>query len=202
MPSADVQSLTGVGDLFRWNIAAPVGTSVVVTYSFPAAAGSYDTTPRPGFAQLSAVQQSYVRQALATWAAVAGITFVEVPSSVGGQIRFAMYDMSGVLNSAGQQASGFSYYPTSTTTFVNGVPQTTPAFNNIGGDVFLNSNFYLNNDGQFAPGQRGYSIVLHEIGHALGFKHPFEGTPVIDPSHDNGAYTVLSYNRPDSTTQL
>src|SRR5437868_15105271 len=53
-----------------------------------------------------------------------------------------------------------------------------------------------------APGQRGYSIVLHETGHAMGLKHPFEGTPTIDPAHDSGAYTVMSYNRPNSTTAL
>lgn len=53
-----------------------------------------------------------------------------------------------------------------------------------------------------APGRGGYGLLLHEIGHALGFKHPFEGNPVIEPGHDNDVYTVLSYNRQSTTTSL
>lgn len=201
MPSADVLALTGLPQLNRWNVAAPVGASVVVTYSFATTQAAYDSA-RPGFTGFSAAQQTYARQALETWAAVSGITFVEVSAAVGGQIRFGLYDMTGVLNDVGQQASGFAYYPQYTFSTVNGVTSYSPFFNGIGGDVFMNANFYAGNDAAMAPGQRGYSILLHELGHAIGFKHPFSGTPTIDPSHDNGTYTVMSYNRPNSTTQL
>ncbi|MBR1122037.1 FG-GAP repeat protein [Bradyrhizobium lablabi] len=202
MPSPDVLALTGTTQLTRWNVAAPVGTSVVVTYSFSTTQASYDSTARPGFTGFSAAQQSYARQALATWAAVSGISFVEVPEAVGGQIRLGLYDMTGVLNSVGQQASGFAYLPYYSGWTVGGVTTYSPYFNSLGGDVFLNANIYAGNDASMAPGQRGYSILLHELGHAIGFKHPFEGTPTIDPSHDNSSYTVLSYNRPNSTTTL
>ncbi len=79
MPSADALALTGDQQLNRWNIGAPVGTSVVVTFSFPTQAPAYDTTARPGFAAYTPQQQEWARQALATWGAVAGIAFVEVP---------------------------------------------------------------------------------------------------------------------------
>jgi Ca2+-binding RTX toxin-like protein len=201
VPSADVLSLTGTTQ-YRWNIDAPAGTPVVVTYSFSTTLAAYDLTARPGYTGFSVIQQGYARQALDTWAAASGIAFVEVPESVGGQIRFGMYDMTGLLNSVGQQASGFAYYPSYSTSTVGGVTTYSPAYNTIGGDVYLNRNFYLGNDLALSPGERGYSILIHELGHALGFKHPFEGTPVIDPAHDNGSYTVLSYTRPNSTIQL
>lgn len=202
MPSNDVLSLTGLTQLNRWNIAAPVGASVAVTYSFASTQAGYDTTARPGFTGFSTAQEAYARQALQTWAEVCGITFIEVPASVGGQVRFGLYDMTGILNDVGQQASGFAYYPQYSFTTSGGVTTYSPFFNGVGGDIYMHSLFYAGNDAAMAPGQRGYSILLHEIGHALGFKHPFSGSPTIDPSRDNGNFTVMSYNRPNSTTQL
>ena len=37
-------------------------------------------------------------------------------------------------------------------------------------------------------------VALHEIGHALGLKHPFSGSPVLLPNLDNALHTVMSYN--------
>ncbi len=42
-------------------------------------------------------------------------------------------------------------------------------------------------------------FALHEIGHALGLKHPFEAEPnhpeILTPEADNGANTVMSYDQ-------
>jgi len=189
-PSADVLALTGIGQAYRWNLAAPVGTPIVVTYSFSLEKPSYDPNDRPGFTALTEAHKVHARAALDVWAQQSGIAFVEVPASVGGQIRFCMYDMTSVLNSVGIQASGFAYYPDET------------AIERLGGDIYLNANYYAADAATLAPGMRGFSIMIHEVGHAIGFKHPFEGTPAIDPAHDNGTYTVMSYARPNSTTTL
>ncbi len=200
--SNDVLALTGGDLLYRWNQGAPLGVSVAVTFSFSTVKPAYDTQARPGFAPLSTQQQAYARQALAEWADVSGIVLVEVPEAVGGQIRFALIDMTGLPNATGQQASGFAYYPQVSGFTVAGVTTYSLSYNNLGGDVYLNSTMYAGNDAALAPGQRGYSILLHEIGHAFGLKHPFEGSPTINPAYDSGAYTVMSYNRPNSTTAL
>ncbi len=36
--------------------------------------------------------------------------------------------------------------------------------------------------------------LIHEIGHALGLKHPHDGSPNLAPELDNTTNTVMSYN--------
>lgn len=110
-----------------------------------------------------------------------------------------MQDMAGLLNATGNPLSGFGYYPRWQS---DAGENRTIVEESLGGDIFLNASYYAADPSTIAPGIRGYSILLHEIGHALGFKHPFEGDPTIDPAHDSGAYTIMSYDRPRSTTSL
>ncbi|MCI5111183.1 MAG: DUF4214 domain-containing protein [Marivita sp.] len=46
-----------------------------------------------------------------------------------------------------------------------------------GGDVFMNFNNDIIAGSSFRPGSEGFLTVIHEIGHALGLKHPFDGSP-------------------------
>lgn len=201
--SEEVLSLLGTNIDRRWNIEAPLGTPVVVTYSFPAEQNAYDTHERPGFAGFTESHIAHIEQALTTWGDASGIDFVRVPEKIGGDIQMAMFDMTGNLNSVGNQVSGWGYYPSSRgyvdfgemLTYVN-------THRDMGGDIFMNANYYQADANTMAPGIRGYSILIHEIGHAIGLKHPFEGEPVIDDAYDSGIFTVMSYDRSRSTTTL
>ncbi|GHA23838.1 hypothetical protein GCM10007989_19260 [Devosia pacifica] len=192
----DVAALTGYEQTDRWNAGHSVGTASVVTFSFASTQAAYDAEPRPGFAAFSEAHKSHVRQALDLWARDTGLSFVEVPESVGGQIRFGMFDMTGETNATGKQLSGYGYTPT------RGGSVPSEGNTGIGGDVFLNAAYYADDAASIAPGVRGYSILIHEVGHAIGFKHPFSGTPTIDAARDNGDFTIMSYDRPWSTTEL
>lgn len=201
MSVTDILPLTSNDMMARWNAAAPLGTPVFVTYSFGENRAAYDGDARPGFAQWTEEQKSYVRQALQIWDAASGIHFLEVPDAALGQIRFGMYNMDGLAYAPGNQVSGFAYYPSYSYGGVSPIIYDV-VYDNIGGDLFINSKLYASSASSLAPGQQGFSTVLHEIGHALGFKHPFEGDPVINPAFDSGAYTVMSYNRLPSTATL
>jgi hypothetical protein len=195
--STNALAITGYDDPYRWNKAAPVGTPVVVTYAFSSAKPDYDSNPRTSFTAFSVTQQAYAKQVLDKWAAASGIAFVEVPESAGGQIRMAMFDFA----ADDINYSGFGYYPSTVTIRQNGVERTENAYNSLGGDVFMDLPQFAS-DISMAPSQRGFSLLLHEIGHALGFKHPFSGDPSVQDSAALGTLTVMSYERSRSTTEL
>lgn len=154
-------------------------TPVTLTYSFldraPSDAASEDGY---GFAPMNGAQQQAAREAMAKWAAVAKIGFVEV--AAGGNIQLGTNDQSG------QDSSGYAYLPTRGFDQLQLYTSNTAAYNNV-----------------FTAGSYGPTVLLHELGHTLGLKHPGNynssgtsiGGPYLPAATDNTGYTLMSYHQ-------
>ena len=176
-----VNALLPPGEM-RWNSGKPVGTPVNLTYSFMAAVPSY-YNPRAdgtidfyggytgtGFTAFTPEQRTLAVQALNVWSAVANITFTEVSDAGdGGTIRFGYAKPN-------FGASGWAWTPSS---YPNG------------GDVWLNSTVANN----LTPGSWSFGTLIHEIGHALGLKHPFDMPTTMPTAQDNYQYSNMSYTQ-------
>ncbi len=174
---------------YKWG--GLTGTSASVSFSFPWSANNLATFSGPvgGAAYstenenlatyrsgLNSLEQTAGTQALQAWANVANIIFSKVDDTTSsvGDIRFAFTSaISG--NTWGHASYPSSYWPSA-------------------GDVWIN--YDLHSDTQWSAGDYNFEALIHEIGHALGLKHPFDDSPNLSSNLDNRSYTVMSYTNP------
>lgn len=155
---------------YRWNGMTDLGTSVVVTYSFTETAdlpllADYDPYGATAYWSYTETQRQHFRDAMAEFEAISGVTFLEVEGTA--MVNAFGADVAGV--------GGWANYANSSD-------------GNTGQGYFVNA--YQN----MAPGDYGYQVILHEMGHALGLAHPHTGTFILDGALDTQTNSVMTYN--------
>jgi serralysin len=167
-----------------WNFLSNNNANVLF-YTFSITAGNENG--RTGQEAFSASQQTNARTAFSYLQQVTGIQFQETTSGTSAQFHLANLDLDGAyttgLNSWISQRSG---------------TETTLTAYNANAYVYLDNVEWRGMTQNLTVGTQGYETLLHELGHALGLKHPFaesgdEGLAVLPGSEDNTSNTIMSY---------
>lgn len=201
IPLSGIQNIDALHYDTRW-------ASATITYSFPDYGASWSTNSVSGygptsgsgepwsssFGPLSSLgsgdDQAYFASALQNWANVANLTFIKVADTQSnvGDIRAAYTDPA----SDSASTVAWAYLP---------------GFAPNAGDVWF-STLNVSATDRWTPGSFAFLAVMHELGHALGLKHPFEAMGLVSATlavaYDSQSYTIMSYSaKPgDETTSF
>lgn len=157
-----------------------------ISYTFSVASGNETgngSIQGSTLAALSATQQANARLAMAYISALTGIAFAETSNGAAAQVHLANVNILSSSNTSGL-CSWSASYSISGSTVTN---YSAKAY------VYLDSVEFSSANATLAAGGQGYETLLHELGHMLGLKHPFDGDIHLPFSQDNTANTLMSY---------
>lgn len=170
-----------------------LGSAKTYSYSFPTSLPTYNTNAKhaDGWKSLTSVQQQRVVLALNYVSSVLDLKFEKtLVASAANTIAFSNNDQ----RNNGTGSSGYANYPDDAL---------------WGSDLFLDNSPASPDNPTLRDGTYGALTLIHELGHALGLKHPFGGPnkvtgeietpPSLSAMEDKTEYTVMSYT--DSPAQ-
>lgn len=168
--------------IYGYSWSGQVDTAATITYTFETdnrvnASNAYADS----WTAFNADQQTATLGVFAKLSDITNVTFIESSSAASADIAFYVGDIT--------------FEDTLGITDINTSGNTLTA-TTVGMDVTV-ADFTL-------AGAYEYWVLLHEIGHAMGLKHPgnysgSEQSPFLPEGEDNTSYTVMSYNDSDST---
>lgn len=153
----------------------------VMTYQFagteePADFNEVTGTDYTGWSLWQEAEKAAFRAALAHIETFLNIDFREVTGQADPDMNVGRVDIPG--STIGTGGFSYSYFPTSIARYDT--------------MVVFDKTYDLTD---------AMDLYLHEVGHALGLKHPFEGGATLPAEYDSNKYTVMSYTTNPETGQ-
>lgn len=164
-----------------WNFLTNAAQNTLY-YTFSLNTGTEPGTT--GQVAFSPSQQSWTLVAIAKLQQITGIKFVMTTDGNAAQIHFANMDLpnSSVTGLASWSANyGYNAQTNQLTSY------------SANAWIYLDNNEWYAQNSNLTPGGYGFETLLHELGHAMGLKHPFDGAINLPASQDNTANTLMSY---------
>jgi hypothetical protein len=176
-----------------WNFLTNAAGDAIATLTYTFSILSGNESGQSGQEAFTLSQQAMTRTAFDYISKLTGIQFVETVNGANAQIHLCNTDLQGA-NVTGLCSWHSSY----------GYEPGTNLLKTYDADAYV----YLDNVEWYAqnrnldPGSRGYETLLHELGHALGLKHPFDDSIHLPSSQDNTSYTLMSYTESGSARSV
>jgi hypothetical protein len=167
-----------------WNWLTPARS--VLNYTFSVSSGNEvgNTGISGAVTAFNAAQQSASLSLLAYVTKLTGIQFAATADGTAADLHFANVNIGPDTSIAGLCSYGSSYSFTAANLVTRYAAQ---AY------VYMDNVEWAQDNLAPVAGSAGYETLLHEIGHALGLKHPFADGVRLPPTEDNTANTVMSY---------
>ena len=169
-----------------WNWLLPSRNVLYYTFSVTTGNETGNTEISDNLSAFNATQHVACLNQLSYISQLTGISFAEASDATQADIHFASTDIISSVNTSGLCSWSYVY---STDSGNNITDYSAEAY------IYLDNNEWGGENGSPIVGNFGYETLLHELGHALGLKHPFEGTQTLASYEDNTNFSIMSYNQ-------
>ncbi len=175
---------------YRWNYASDLGTSVTINYAFRNSNIGYYDAQFAMQRDFTTDEEDAIKLAMKGISEGVGVTFNEVFTASEADFMFFI----------GHIGDGAAYPPS------NNVDAAEVRHIKLSGDTTLTyfdpsrGSDYGIYDNYKTAYAKGMTTVIHELGHLLGLKHPFDGDKKLPEDYNNLFFTVMAYNSGCSTS--